>query len=195
MGLVRPGAPWHGMSRLMGGLRIPTHTVKESDDSCSFARCAAPSTYSGYCDKVQTFIGSSGASTIPQNSSEFGRVCRWCLLQVAAKMELETSCEICWRWSVQHAIFDLVVYLVWKEALLKGRGGRSGNLRSRLGTTMPSWRGALCNVVGWSMCAFVEATFLKTFHTMNFGRRLASHAQRICLTRARCVVHCATLIR
>lgn len=37
-------------------------------------RCAAPSTYTGFCDKIQTFISSS----------------------VASKMELETSCEICW---------------------------------------------------------------------------------------------------
>ena len=78
--------------------------------------------------------------------------------------------------------------------MLKRRGGRIRNLRPRLGTTMPSWRGTLCNVVDWSMFAFVEATFLKPFRTMSSGRRLALHAQQICLTRERCAVHPAISI-
>ena len=168
--------------------------MQESGGSCSFARCAAPSTYTGYCDKVQTFIGASGASTIHKIIIQSTRVCCWCLLRVAAKTELEMSCEICWRWICHRAIFGSVVFCVWEEALFKRRGGRSGNLRSRLGKIMPSWRGALCKVVGWGMCTFVEATFLKPFHIMNFGRRPASHVQQICLTRARWVVDYRILI-
>ena len=115
-------------------------------------------------------------------------------------------CELLrkWNWKCRArsvgAGFVTMLYLarlcfsVWKEALFKGRGGRSGNLRSRLGKIMPSWRGALCKVVGWGMCTFVEATFLKPFHIMNFGRRPASHVQRICLTRARWVVDYRILI-
>jgi hypothetical protein len=112
MGLVRPGAPWDGMSRLMGGLRIPTHVVQESDGSCSFARCAAPSTYTGYCDKIQTFIGSSGASTIPKSAV------------ISAGCTADVCCELLrkWNWkrrarsvgagivSIPHLIRSFILY-------------------------------------------------------------------------------------
>lgn len=96
--------------------------MQESGGSCSFARCAAPSTYTGYCDKVQTFIGASGASTILQIIIKSSRVCCWCLLRVAAKMELEMSCEICWRWICHHAIFDSVVFFCMERGLVQREG-------------------------------------------------------------------------